>query len=98
MGWPSNIFYFIIVAFTFSHYENTPIQYNGIFYGCKNEKFQMKKCVLFVIFAQMRDFGYSSELPEVVLTGTHNLYFIAEIRKLMYTPASPIFFLYKSGV
>ena len=21
-----------------SHYENTPIQYNGSFYGCKNEK------------------------------------------------------------
>ena len=21
-----------------SHYENTPVQYYGIFYGCKNEK------------------------------------------------------------
>ena len=22
-------------------YENTPIQYDGTFFGCKNEKFQM---------------------------------------------------------
>ena len=34
------------------------------FYGCKNEKFQMKKkCDLFVIFARNRDCGYSIEPP-----------------------------------
>ena len=45
------------------HYENTPIQYKGNFYGCKNEKFQMEKCDVFVIFARNRDCGYSLEPP-----------------------------------
>ena len=30
------------------HYENTPIQYNDTFNGCK--KFQMKKNVIFLLF------------------------------------------------
>ena len=47
-----------------SHFENMPIQYNGIFHGRKNEKFQMKKkCDLFVNFARYRDCGYSLEPP-----------------------------------
>ena len=25
------------------HYANTPMQYNEIFYGCKNDNFQTKK-------------------------------------------------------
>ena len=29
--------------------------------------------------------------------GTHNLCFVAEIRKIMYTPANPIFFYIKVG-
>ena len=45
------------------HYENTPIQYNGIFYGYKNEKFHMKKCYLFVTFGRNWDCWYSLEPP-----------------------------------
>ena len=33
-----------------NHYENTPIQYDGTFYGCKNEKFQVKKNVILLLF------------------------------------------------
>ena len=91
--------------------KTTPIQYHGTFYGCKNEKFQMIKCCFFVIlfffFARNRDCGYSLEPPhqcgsngrriDAVLTGTHNLCFIAEIRKIMYTLANPIFFYIKVG-
>ena len=32
------------------HYENTPIQYNGTFYSCKNETFQMKQMWSFLLF------------------------------------------------
>ena len=32
-----------------NHYENTPIQYNDTFYGCKNEMFWMKKKVIFLL-------------------------------------------------
>ena len=48
----------------------------------KNEKFPMKN-VIFLLFLLV-------EL-EAVLTGTHNLRFIAEIRKVMYTSANLIF-------
>ena len=44
-------------------YENTPIQYNGTFYGFENKNFQMKKCDIFVIFARNRDCGYLLEPP-----------------------------------
>ena len=72
------------------HYENIPLQYNGTFYGCKNEKFKMKKkkkkkkCDICVIFARNGDCGY------------HNLCFIAELRKNYYTPATPFFFFFFS--
>ena len=35
-----------------SHYENMPMQYSAISQGCKNDNFQMKKCYIFLIFAQ----------------------------------------------
>ena len=38
------------------HIENTPIRYNSTFYGCKNEKFQMKKkceLLLFLLDAEI---------------------------------------------
>ena len=38
------------------------------------------------------DCGYSLEpRGEAVLTSTHNLCFLAEIRKIMYTPVNPSF-------
>ena len=55
-----------------------------------NEKFQMKKMWSFCHFC-------SKHLTDAVLTGTHNLCFIAEIRKIIYTPANPIFFYIKVG-
>ena len=75
------------------HYENTPIQYNSTFYGCKNEKFHVKKCDL---FCSKQRLWYSLEPPHRVM-GTRNLCFRAEIRKIMYTPANNIF-SYKSGI
>ena len=70
-----------------------PIQYNDTFYGCKNEKFQMKKCDLFVIFARDRDCGYSLEPPH---RGGSNGYpqsmiYSRNKKKNMYTPTMPIF-------
>ena len=40
------------------HYENTPIQSTVIFHGCKNDYFQMKIVIYFLIFAQNIDCGY----------------------------------------
>ena len=40
------------------HYENTPMQYTEIFFGCKNENFHWKNFDIFLIFAQNIDCGY----------------------------------------
>ena len=45
------------------HYDNTPMQYTAIFHGCKIDNFQMKKCDIFLIFAQNIDCGYTLEPP-----------------------------------
>ena len=63
------------------HYANMSVQYTAIFHSCTNCNFQMKKCDIFLIFAQNIDRGY----PEPVLTGTHDQCFIAKIRKKMNT-------------
>ena len=45
------------------YYDNTPMQYAAIFHGCENDKFQMKKCDIFLLFAQYIDCGYTLEPP-----------------------------------
>ena len=42
------------------------MQYTAIFYGCKNENFQMKNnnCDTFLIFAQNINRGYTLEPPQ----------------------------------
>ena len=73
------------------HYETTSIQY-GTFYGCKNETFQMKNVIFLLYSLETEIVGtFKNRLVEALLTGNHNLCFIAEIRKIMYTPANPIF-------
>ena len=54
------------LIYSFSHYNNTPIQYTVNFNGCKNDNFKMQKML------------YS----EAVLTSTHNLCFRAKMRKM----------------
>ena len=41
------------------HYKNMPMQYKEIFKVVKNEKFQLKKFDIFLIFAQNIDCGYT---------------------------------------
>ena len=41
-----------------------PVLYTKIFQGCKNGNMQMKKCDIFLIFAQNIDRGYTLELPQ----------------------------------
>ena len=56
--------------------------YIAIFYCCKNDNFQMKNCDIFLILAQNIVAGTRlNRLIEAVLTSTHNLCFIAKIRK-----------------
>ena len=67
-----------------------PIQIYWKFYHKKNENFQIKNSDIFHIFAQNIDCGYSLEPPR---RGGSNEYpqsmFLAEIRKIMYTPVNP---------
>ena len=35
-----------------THYEDRPMEYTAIFHGCKTGNFSMKKCYIFIIFAQ----------------------------------------------
>ena len=37
------------------HYDNTPMQYTAIFHPCKNGRFKLKNCDIFLIFAQNID-------------------------------------------
>ena len=76
------------------HYENTPMQYTAIFHNRKNDNFQMKNCDIFLTFVQNIACGYSLE---AVLTSTHNLCFIAKIRKLYIPPRKPQFYYIKVG-
>ena len=46
------------------HYANIPILYTTKFHGCKNDNFQMKKFIIFLIFAQNIDCGYTLEPPQ----------------------------------
>ena len=67
------------------------VQYTAIFHGCKNGNFYMKKCEIFLNFAQNIGRWYTLErLTEAVLTSTNDLCFRAKIRK-MYTPVNPSF-------
>ena len=40
------------------HNANKPMQYTGIFHGCKNVNFRMKFFNTFIIFAQNIDCGF----------------------------------------
>ena len=52
-------FFLLTAAYYATHYENTPM----IFHCCKNENFHMKKCDIFLMFAQNIDCGYTLEPP-----------------------------------
>ena len=45
------------------YYANMSVHYIAIFHDCKNDSFQRKKCVSFLIFAQNIDRGYTLEPP-----------------------------------
>ena len=45
------------------HYVNMPMQYTGIFHGCKIGNFQKNICDIFLIFAHNIDRGYTLEPP-----------------------------------
>ena len=58
----------------------------------KSENFQIKNSDILHISAQNIDCEYSLEPPRRGgLTRTHNLCFLAEIRKIMYTPVNSSF-------
>ena len=71
------------------------MQYTVILHSCKNDNFQMKIVIFFLIFAQNIDCGYT--LEEVVLTSTHDLCFRAKIRKKNVYPCKPQFYYIKVG-
>ena len=65
------------------HRENTPIHIYRKYHLKKTKKNQVKKKTdIFHIYAQN---------IEAVLTSTHNLCFLAEISKIMYTPVNSSF-------
>ena len=53
-----------VVQMTVSHYAYMPMLYTAIFHGCKNSIFSMKKCYIFLMFAQNIDCGYTLETPQ----------------------------------
>ena len=69
----------------------------ALYIAAKMESFWWKNVIfLLLLFETEIVDTYKNRLIDAVLTGTYNLCFIVEIRKIMYTPANPIF-LYKSG-
>ena len=73
------------------HYANMSVQYTAIFHSCKNLNFQLKKCVIFLTFAQNIDCWYT----EAVLTSTHNQCFKSKSKKKVY-PSKPQFYYIKA--
>ena len=64
-------------------YENITVQYAATSHS--GENFWLKMFDIFLIFAQNIDCWYTLEPPqlsEAVLTSTHNLCFVAKIRKI----------------
>ena len=82
--------YFLTMLYC--HYVNMSVQYTAIFHGCKNGNFHMKKCEIFLIFAQNIDCGYTLEPPQ---RGGSNEYpqsmFWSKNKKNMYTRVFPTF-------
>ena len=74
------------------HYANMSVQYTAIFHCCKNDNFQMKFFVIFLIFVQNIDCGYTLEPPQ---RGGSNEYpqsmFWSKNKKNMYTRVNPTF-------
>ena len=74
------------------HYANMPVQYTAIFYGRKNDNFQMKFFDIFLIFAQNIDCGYTLEPPQ---RGGSNEYpqsmFWSKNKKNIFTRVNPTF-------
>ena len=74
------------------------------FYHQKMKTFRWKILIFFSSFffqisAQNIDCGYSLDrLGEAVLPSTHNLCFLAEIRKIMYIPVNPSLTVQKWGL
>ena len=52
-----------LVTKSSQHYANMSVQYTAIFHGCKNGNFHMRKCEIFLFFAQNIDRRYTLEPP-----------------------------------
>ena len=81
------------------HYENAPMQYTEMFFGCKNENHQLIFFLYnFLIFAQNIYCGYTLEPP---WRGGSNEYqqsmFWSNNKKNRYTPTYPSFANIKVG-
>ena len=55
------IAYLLLLSFRIIHYANMSAQYTAIFHGYKNDNFQIIFFVIFLIFAQNIDCGYTLE-------------------------------------
>ena len=80
---------FIIKALTTFITKTRLFQYTKNFYHQKIKKLDKKKSDIFHISAQNIDCGYSIEPPRRGNSNEyHHLCFLAEIRKIMYTPVN----------
>ena len=74
------------------HYANMSVQYTAIFHGCKNDNFQMKILIFFLIFAQNINCGYALEPPQRDGSKEYpQSMFWSKNKKNMYTPVNPSF-------
>ena len=68
------------------HYENLPMQYAEIFFGCKKSKISIEFFLYFSYFCSKHILWVHVRTDEAVLTCTHSLCFGAKIRKPLHTP------------
>ena len=76
------------------HYENLPMQYTEIFFELQKLKKFIGKSLMFSIF--LLKTLIVNHLAEAVLTSTHNVSFVAKIRKIVY-PCKLQFYCLKVG-
>ena len=78
--------------------KTRPFNIMTLLMAAKTKSFRWKNVIFLLLFIETGIVGTRyNRLIEAALTGTHNLCFIAEIRKIMYTPANPIFVYLKVG-
>ena len=74
------------------HYENTPMQYTAILYGCENDNFQLIFCDYLSYFCSKHILWVHVRTASLRrFERVPTIYVLEQNKKIMYTPVNPSF-------